>query len=826
MMVGVTRSIPRWLSAVLMGVALIAGVSAVIALLDPSVSPLALGVLYLFAVVPVAMRHGMAAAAAVSVTSMATFAFLFLAPRYHLSTGTREHAEVLVAFLVSSLVVSQLAARAQREARRSARLADEQAALKRVATLVARGVPPSEVFAAVAREVGLLLGVDATHMARYERDGTASGVAAWNPAGDEMPVGTRVDLEGESVAGLVSRTQRPARMQDYEHASGEGAALGRALGLRAAVGAPIVVDQQPWGVLIASSRAEGGLPADAEARIAAFTELVATAISNTETRVQLARLADEQAALRRVATLVARGASSDELFAAVVEEVCRVLPVALVSMARYESDGTIMTAAISSGVSDRFAVGSRWPLGGDNVSTMVYETGRPARMDSYEHGSGELTAAIRDQNMLRSSVGTPIVVEGHLWGVMTASSSPEKALPADTEARLAAFTELVATAISNADARTELRRLADEQAALRRVATLVARAVPQDELFATATEEIGSVLGADLAMLCRYETDDTVTVMAGWSAAGEHSVVGRRWPVQEGDLATEVLRSGRAARWDGQDGVPAHIAAVHEQLGIRSSVAGPILVEGRPWGGLVVHSKQAEPLPQDTPARLENFTDLVATAILNAEGRAEVAASRARIVAATDQERRRVTRDLHDGAQQQLINTVITLKLAQRALQTADEDVPALLTAALDNAEQANIELRELSQGILPAALTSGGLSAGVQALASRMPVPVEIDVSVGRLPIAVEATAYFVVAEALTNVAKHARAGHAEVTAHIEGSALAVRVRDDGVGGAGRGGSGLIGLADRLAALDGEFRFESPVDGGTLVAAAIPLPV
>jgi signal transduction histidine kinase len=201
-----------------------------------------------------------------------------------------------------------------------------------------------------------------------------------------------------------------------------------------------------------------------------------------------------------------------------------------------------------------------------------------------------------------------------------------------------------------------------------------------------------------------------------------------------------------------------------------------------------------------------------------------LAASLARIVAAADEERRRVVRDLHDGAQQRLVHTVITLKLALQALQNEQDAAPALVTEALDNAERATAELRELAHGTLPAALTHGGLRAGVGALASRMPVPVEIDVSVGRLHAAVEATAYFVVAEALTNVAKHARARHAKVTARIEDGTLAVHVRDDGKGGARPDGSGLLGLADRLGSLDGQLRVESPTNGGTLIAAAIPI--
>jgi signal transduction histidine kinase len=204
--------------------------------------------------------------------------------------------------------------------------------------------------------------------------------------------------------------------------------------------------------------------------------------------------------------------------------------------------------------------------------------------------------------------------------------------------------------------------------------------------------------------------------------------------------------------------------------------------------------------------------------------RDELAGSRARIVAATDQERRRVVRDLHDGAQQRLVHTIITLKLARRALDNEDDAAPALVNEALDQAESANVELRELVRGILPTVLSQGGLHAGVEALASRAPVPVRIDVSVGRLATAVEATAYFVVAEALTNVAKHARAEHAEVMAQIKDGTLAIQVRDDGMGGARPEGSGLVGLADRLAALDGRLRVESPTDGGTLIAAAIPL--
>jgi signal transduction histidine kinase len=202
----------------------------------------------------------------------------------------------------------------------------------------------------------------------------------------------------------------------------------------------------------------------------------------------------------------------------------------------------------------------------------------------------------------------------------------------------------------------------------------------------------------------------------------------------------------------------------------------------------------------------------------------ELRASRARVMEAADEERRRVVRDLHDGAQQRLVHTIITLKLVRRALLNREEGVEVLVGEALEQTERATAELRELAHGILPSILTRGGLRAGVEALASRMPMPVRIGVSVERLPDVVEATAYFVVAEALTNVAKHSGARLAEVTARVQDGALRLDVRDDGIGGARPDGNGLLGLGDRLAVLDGRLEIDSPPQGGTVVAAAIPI--
>jgi signal transduction histidine kinase len=386
--------------------------------------------------------------------------------------------------------------------------------------------------------------------------------------------------------------------------------------------------------------------------------------------------------------------------------------------------------------------------------------------------------------------------------------------------------QLAAGAVRRADV-SEMARgeLVAEQAALRRVATLVARESSPAQVFAAVAEEVGRLLRAEDTEMYRYEAHETATVVAAWGEPGTTVPVGTSLPLGGENVASRVWRTRRPARVDDYATATGPIAASARELGIRSAVGTPIVVEGRLWGAMIAASTRSVPLRPDTESRIEEFTELVATAISNIQARSDLAASRARIVAATDAERRRVVRDLHDGAQQRLVHTVITLKLARDALDRHEEEAaPTLVAEALDHTERAMAELRELAHGILPSALTHGGLRSGVEALASRMPVPVDIGVAVGRLPAAVEATAYFVVAEALTNVAKHSRAEHAEVAVRVEDDTLLVEVRDDGVGGARPDGSGLLGLGDRLAALNGGLRVESPAEGGTLVAAAIPL--
>jgi signal transduction histidine kinase len=532
--------------------------------------------------------------------------------------------------------------------------------------------------------------------------------------------------------------------------------------------------------------------------------------------------ADEQAALRRVATLVARDVPSDELFAAVAGEVGGLLGADLAGMIRYESDDTVTPVATWAADGEHPPVPDRWAIEEGDPARMVANTRRPARVDDWTVVPGPIAAFIRDELRVRSSVGSPIHVEGRLWGALAVHSRQSGPLPADTEARLRNFTELVGTAMSNVQTRAAMQRLVDEQAALRRVATLVARESPPAAIFAAVAEEVGRLLDLEAIRIVRYEDGGTVEVAASWGEPDPAVPVGTHLTPGDHGLTSTVRRIARPARIDKL--ARATATSPVREPGIRSAVGTPIVVEGRLWGVMIAASPRPEPLPVDTEERIGKFTELVATAISNVQARSDLAASRARIVAATDDERRRVVRDLHDGAQQRLVHTVLTLKAAHRALERGDGDGVELVVEALGQAEHAIDELHELAHGILPAALAHGGLRAGVTALAGRTPLPVEVGVSVGRLPRPVEASAYFVVAEALTNVAKHSRAGRAAVTAHIEDGALQVRVRDDGVGGARADGSGLLGLADRLAVLDGRLKVESPADGGTLVAAAIPL--
>ena len=366
--------------------------------------------------------------------------------------------------------------------------------------------------------------------------------------------------------------------------------------------------------------------------------------------------------------------------------------------------------------------------------------------------------------------------------------------------------------------RDELRVIADEQDALRRLATEVARNVQPAEIFSAVAEEIRPLLGADDSAVVRFEPDATATIVAALGHSVDDLGGGTRIEL-DGQLAIgQVLRTGRSARVDGAD--------YQRRTGLWSAVASPIVVEDRVWGAMVV-SNRREPLPPDAEERMANFTELVGLVIANAQSRAELSASRARIVAAADEARRRLRRDLHDGAQQRLVSTVLALRLARKEL-AAEGVGPAmeLLNEALAHAEDGVQGLRDLAHGILPAALSREGLQGGVGALVSRVRLPVTVEVTARRFPAPLEATAYFIVAEAVTNTVKHARARNAHIAAVVDGGLLRLVVRDDGVGGARYdGSSGLLGLRDRVAAVNGTLHIASPSGAGTVVTATLPIP-
>jgi signal transduction histidine kinase len=536
-------------------------------------------------------------------------------------------------------------------------------------------------------------------------------------------------------------------------------------------------------------------------------------------------LAEEQAALRRVATLVARGVPPQEAFGAVTEEAGRLLSVEYAGLGRYEPDGAVTYVAVWGKTVDHLPVGHRWSPDEDGVGRLVFETGRPARIESLADASGEVAVSAR-KYAVGSGVGNPVIVEGRLWGVLATYSTLGRPLPPNTEARLANFTELVATAIANAESRAELARLAEEQAALRRVATLVAAGTAPEELFAAVAEEVGRLLAVASAAMGRYEPDGTVASVAAWGTAAAGFPVGSRWVPEGTNLTTIVFETGSPARIDNYATASGALGAAARETGFRSAVATPITVEGRLWGVVVAGTSAELPLPADTEARLANFTKLVATAIANAEGRAELMASRARIVAASDEARRRIERDLHDGTQQRLVSLGLELRAVQAAVPPQLGELDAALSRVVGDLASVFNELREISHGIHPAVLSEGGLEAALGALRRRSAVPVELDLHSGRqLPEPVEVATYYVVSEALTNAAKHAHATVVSVELDTRDTIMQLAIRDDGIGGAHpRRGSGLLGLSDRIEALGGTFQVTSPTGGGTALLIEVPL--
>jgi signal transduction histidine kinase len=554
---------------------------------------------------------------------------------------------------------------------------------------------------------------------------------------------------------------------------------------------------------------------------------------------QLRVLAEQQAALRRVATLVARGVDPAELFQAVARELARQLGAELAAVWQYELDGSAVLLAMSGDADARVPIGARITSGDENLLSMVWDSGRPARHDNInvDDAPGPTVARLREIG-IRNAAGAPIVVDGRVWGAAVVASTKPEPLPTDTDERLDDFADLMATAIANAATRDELQAsrdrshaLAEQQAALRRVATLVARGASPSEVFSAVAEELARCLHVENASVMRYESDTAAVVLA--VAALEPrlkrtqvvtEIVGTRLTLEGDNTAMMVLRTGRPARMESFENATGSLAETIRGMGLCSGVSVPIVVGGRVWG--TAGAGSAAPMPPGTEAQMADFADLVATAIANAATRDELIASRARIVAAADDARRRLERDLHDGAQQRLVSLGLKVRLAEASVLPEQIDLRNELCGIASGLSEVSKDLQEISRGIHPAIQSRGGLGPALQALARRCPVPVNLEMAVeGRLPEPVEVAAYYVVAEALTNAAKYAQASQVSVCAEAKGANLSLSIHDDGIGGADtHKGSGLIGLKDRVEVLGGDVQITSPPGGGTSLRIAIPV--
>jgi signal transduction histidine kinase len=375
----------------------------------------------------------------------------------------------------------------------------------------------------------------------------------------------------------------------------------------------------------------------------------------------------------------------------------------------------------------------------------------------------------------------------------------------------------------------EYRRLAEEQAALLRVAGLVAHGAPPPEVFTAVVTELGRLLQVSHTSLMRYDCDGMMTVVAAWGALGEagvHPPVGSRWSVEGDSVAGLVVRTGKPARKTSYENASSDLARFAKSQGVGSGVAGPIVVEGRLWGVTLALYRAGESPPEHTEERLLRFNELVAAAIANTDSRAELVASRARVVAAADEARRRIERDLHDGAQQRLVSLALNLLQAQAEVPVGHSSLKEQLSRSVRDLRDILDDLQKISRGIHPVILSQRGLGPALGMLARRSAVRVKLSVhDHRRLAERVEVAVYYLVSEALTNAAKHAHASLVNVDLRVEDGIVRLSIDDDGIGGAdARAGSGLTGLRDRVEAFGGRIQIISPTGQGTSLHVEIPV--
>src|SRR4051794_24595617 len=661
----------------------------------------------------------------------------------------------------------------------------EQAGLGRVATLVAREAPAEELFAAVSEEVARLLGAQTSNLYRFEPPELAHAVGSWNePGAQGISVGDHLLLVGDTAMPTVLRTGRPTRIDDYSGLGGPLAERLRGLGIRSTVAAPIFVNGALWGAITASTTSSQPMPESAEERIAEFAELVAQALANREAQHLLRAERD---------------------FATTLVEITQAL------VCVFDPEGHILQFNSACETATGFAADE---VVGRSACDFVIP---PEQRDEFNA-------------MLRHvwETGEPYPVRAQ-WLTKDGSRRDiewsNRAL-LDESGRVTSFVTTGLDVTERVRATREIVRLAEEQAALRRVATLVASSPKPEAVFQAVAEEAGELIRAKSAATGRFEDQHGVTV-GRWNEGEPRTSfsVGTAVPLEGSDGVTAVVwRTGEIARIPDYEGVRGEAARLMREAGYRTAVAAPISVEGRTWGALLVASE--DPLGPDAEQRLGNFAELVALALQSAEAQEQLTASRARIVEASVAERRRLERNLHDGAQQRLVSLSLLLRLAQARVGEDPAAAEEMLAAGARDLQLALEELRELARGLHPAVLTDRGLGPALESLAARAPFPVEIgEVPPDRLGEAVEAGIYYVVAESLTNAAKHSGASGAWIALTEADGAAVVEIRDDGRGGAdAAGGTGLRGLADRVEALGGRFELESPPGAGTTVRACLPL--
>jgi PAS domain S-box-containing protein len=706
-------------------------------------------------------------------------------------------------------------------------MADEQAALRRVATLVADEAPASVIVATVAEEIAGILAADRCAIGRFESHDAMTILAYWSTEEAKIPAGAQIDLQGDGITESMREHRRAILIQDHEAFSGPLIDYARRLGAlpRSTVAAPIFVEGRVWGAIFVSTMTVE-MSEGTEARVVDFAELIATAIANADARQKLERVVAEQLALRRAATLVASGAPPTEVFAAITTSASELFGAPFASLLRYGPDETATMIAGCAACSA--FVGQTWSVPSDDpgIVRRVVGSRSPARVEDHSGVHGPLGQAA-DSLGIGSVVGVPVIVDGSVWGVLAVGVAKDgPPLPTDASERLVGFTELVTTTLINAETRDSLRRLADEQAALRRVATLAARESTSFEVLEAVAMEAARVLGVDAIGLLRFEPDETATLVAQSETPWDPPPLGTSLTLDGENVVASVYRTGRAARMDDWENATGAVAALATVLGVQSAVASPIVVEGRLWGSMVAATNQSTPLAADTESRIVEFTELLATAISNAESREALIVSRARIVAAGDEARRRIERNLHDGTQQRLVALGLDVETVRESIPAEMQDAQSGLERVRDELEAVLEDVRELSQGLHPALLSQAGLGPSLRALARKSPIPVELNVSISERPSeSTETAVYYAISEALANAAKHAHASRISVVLTTSGSEIRAIVEDDGRGGAEvSAGSGLVGLSDRIEALGGRLVLDSPPGQGTRISIEMPL--